>query len=89
MMINRRLFLGGSASVAALAVLAACAKNDSSGGSSDGGAAGYNPQDRSALKQGGELKFSITSTIANWNRSTVDGNSVNLDNIYALRRPVD
>ena len=29
MMINRRLFLGGSASVAALAVLAACAKNDS------------------------------------------------------------
>ena len=87
MMINRRLFLGGSASVAALAVLAACAKNDSSGGSSDGGAAGYNPQDRSALKQGGELKFSITSTIANWNRSTVDGNSVNLDNIYAFVAP--
>lgn len=56
MMINRRLFLGGSASVAALAVLAACAKNDSSGGSSDGGAAGYNPQDRSALKQGGRAE---------------------------------
>ncbi|WP_043562282.1 ABC transporter family substrate-binding protein [Actinomyces israelii] len=86
MMINRRLFLGGSASAAALAVLAACAKTDS-GESSGGGASGFNPQDRSALKQGGELRFSITSTIANWNRSTVDGNSVNLDNIYAFVMP--
>ena len=85
MMINRRLFLGGSASAVALAVVAACAKTDSGG--SEGEAAGFNPQERSALKQGGELRFSITAAIANWNRATVDGNSVDLDNIYAFIMP--
>lgn len=41
MMINRRLFLGGSASAVALAIAAACAKTDSGG--SEGEAAGFNP----------------------------------------------
>lgn len=71
MMMNRRLFLGGTASAAALALLASCAKNNESATTD-----AISSKDPSALKQGGELKMSLTSTIANWNYLNVDGNTV-------------
>lgn len=91
-MMNRRMFLGGSASVAALAVLAACAKNESATGGASGAAGGANAdavnrKDRSELKEGGELKFAMTATIANWNASHVDGNGVDLRNIMDFVSP--
>lgn len=75
MMINRRLFLGGTASLAALAALAAC-------GSSKPGsdspvaltASDINPQDRSALQKGGELRIPISAMIPNYNPLHLDGN---------------
>jgi len=75
MMINRRLFLGGTASLAALTALAAC-------GSSKPGsdspvaltASDINPQDRSALQKGGELRIPISSMIPNYNPLHLDGN---------------
>ena len=75
MMINRRLFLGGTASLAALAALAAC-------GSSKPGsdspvaltASDINPQDRSALQKGGELRIPISSMIPNYNPLHLDKN---------------
>lgn len=94
MMINRRLFLGGTASVATLAALAACAKNKESGSSGAGGSEGaqdfataINKQERSALKEGGELKLALTATIANWNAAHVDGNGVDLRNIMNFVSP--
>ena len=92
MMINRRLFLGGTASVAALTALAACAKSSDSGsgGSAEGtlgGASAMNVQERSALKEGGELKMGLTATIANWNSAHVDGNGVDLRNIMYFVSP--
>lgn len=91
-MMNRRMFLGGSASVAALAVLAACAKNESATGGASGATGGANAdavnrKDRSELKEGGELKFAMTATIANWNASHVDGNGVDLRNIMDFVSP--
>lgn len=75
MMINRRLFLGGTASLAALTALAAC-------GSSKPGsdspvaltASDINPQDRSALQKGGELRIPISAMIPNYNPLHLDGN---------------
>ncbi|QPL05734.1 MULTISPECIES: ABC transporter family substrate-binding protein [Actinomyces] len=92
MMINRRLFLGGSASVAAMAALAACAKSSDPGASgasdgSQGAAQAMNLQERSALQEGGELKLSLTATIANWNYSHVDGNGVDTRNIWNFVNP--
>lgn len=83
MMLNRRLFLGGSASVAVLAALAACAKNSDSGEDASGkgaktgeaAAKAMNLKDRSELKEGGELKFAMQSPVSNWNASTVEGNT--------------
>ena len=71
MMMNRRLFLGGTASAAALALLASCAKNNESATTD-----AISSKDPSALKQGGELKMSLGATIANWNYLNVDGNTV-------------
>lgn len=94
MMINRRLFLGGTASVAAMAALAACAKSSDSGSGSGSASEGaqeatkaMNIQERSALKEGGELKLSLTATIANWNQATVDGNGVDTRNIMDFVSP--
>lgn len=84
MMINRRMFLAGTASAAMLATLAACS------GSSDTGATAakaVNKVERGSLKQGGTLRFSMTSPVANWNNSTVDGNGVDLKNIYNFVSP--
>ncbi|MCR2052904.1 ABC transporter family substrate-binding protein [Actinomyces bowdenii] len=80
MKINRRMFLAGSASTAALLALAACSKTDGSSGS--GGAEGINAVEPDKIEQGGELKFAITAPIANWNANTVAGNGVDLRNIY-------
>ncbi|WP_235954091.1 ABC transporter family substrate-binding protein [Actinomyces faecalis] len=92
MMINRRLFLGGTASVAAMAALAACAKSSDSGsasasGGAQEGAKAVNTQERSALQEGGELKMALTATIANWNQATVDGNGVDSRNIMNFVSP--
>lgn len=84
MMLNRRLFLGGSASIAVMAALAACSKTSDSGdgsGATKTGDASVNAQDRGSLKQGGELKFSMSQTIPNWNKNTVEGNLVDAQNI--------
>ena len=69
MMINRRLFLGGTVSAAALAALAACAGSPSESGSGnvDLAVSDINPQDRSALQKGGELRIPILSMIPNYN----------------------
>lgn len=81
MMINRRLFLGGSASVAALAALAACG---GSGSSSSSGASAtptklaasdINKVDRDKLQKGGELTIPIGTWIPNYNRLHIDGNT--------------
>lgn len=87
--INRRLFLGGTASVAALAALAACAKNDTSGaaGGSEDGVQGMKITDRAELQQGGELKLSMSQTIANWNDAHVDGNGVSLKTVMTFINP--
>ncbi|MDO5064251.1 MAG: ABC transporter family substrate-binding protein [Actinomyces bowdenii] len=85
MKINRRMFLAGSASTAALLALAACSKTDGSSGS--GGAEGINAVEPDKIEQGGELKFAITAPIANWNASTVAGNGVDLRNIYNFVSP--
>ena len=78
MMINRRLFLGGSASVAALAALAACGSGSSS--SSDASAtpvklaaSAINKQDRSKLSQGGSLSIPMSSMVPNYNPLHIDG----------------
>lgn len=84
MMINRRMFLAGTASAAMLATLAACS------GSSDTGATAakaVNKVERGSLKQGGTLRFSMGTPVANWNNSTVDGNGVDLKNIYNFVSP--
>jgi len=78
------MFLAGTASAAMLATLAACS------GSSDTGATAakaVNKVERGSLKQGGTLRFSMTSPVANWNNSTVDGNGVDLKNIYNFVSP--
>lgn len=79
MMINRRLFLAGSASTAALVALAACSSSDSSsGGDSDlSGLPGsdINPQERDALEDGGELKLPVNEIIAQFNPMHIDGNT--------------
>ena len=64
MMLNRRFFLGGTASVAVMAALAACAKNSEGGSSGESDtASAMNPQERSALQEGGELKLGLTQSI--------------------------
>lgn len=84
MMINRRMFLAGSASAAALAVLAACSTDDSAGVSVT---EAMNVQDPTTLKEGGQLNMAITATIANWNASTVAGNGVDLRTIMNFVSP--
>mgnify|MGYP001685730112 FL=1 len=76
MMINRRLFLGGTVSTAALAALAACAGSPSESGSGNVAlaASDINPQDRSALQKGGELRIPISAMIPNYNPLHLDGN---------------
>ena len=79
MMINRRLFLGGAASTAALLALAACAKETSTAGDAvPTAAAAMQKVEHDQVKQGGELRFGMTSKITNWNASHVDGNGVDL-----------
>lgn len=85
MNINRRMFLAGSASTAALIALAACSKTEDSSGS--GGAEGVNAVEPDKIEQGGELKFPMAAPIANWNGSTVAGNGVDLRNIYNFVSP--
>lgn len=88
MMMNRRMFLGGTASVAVLAALAACAKNNEEGKAEGGAnASAVNAKDRSELEQGGTLNFALSQTIPNWNKSTVDGNLVALDVILDFVSP--
>lgn len=84
MMINRRMFLAGTASAAMLATLAACSGSSESGATA---AKAVNKVERGSLKQGGTLRFSMTSPVANWNNSTVDGNGVDLRNIYNFVSP--
>lgn len=80
MMINRRLFLGGTASAAVLAALAACGGDSSSSSSSASAtpvslaASDINPQERSALTQGGELRIPMDAMIPNFNPLHLDGN---------------
>lgn len=75
MMINRRLFLGGTASLAALTALAACGSSKPGSDSSSAlTASDINPQDRSALQKGGELRIPISSMIPNYNPLHLDGN---------------
>jgi len=80
MQINRRLFLSGTASAAALAALAACGGGSSSSSASASAgavelaAADINPQDRSALQQGGEFRIPIDAMIPNYNPLHIDGN---------------
>ncbi|WP_315502998.1 ABC transporter family substrate-binding protein [Actinomyces radicidentis] len=78
MMITRRLFLGGSASVAALAALAACGSGSSSGSDASAtpvklAASAINKQDRSKLTQGGELRIPLSSMVPNYNPLHIDG----------------
>ncbi|WP_196716815.1 ABC transporter family substrate-binding protein [Actinomyces trachealis] len=90
MMINRRMFLGGAASAAVLAALAACAKTDAGKGSGAKGganASSVNAKDRSELQEGGTLNFPLFATIANWNQAQVDGNGVDLRSIYDFISP--
>lgn len=77
MMINRRLFLAGSASTAALLTLAACSGSGSDSASSEPvelAASQINRQERSALKKGGTLRISAQQWIPNWNPMHLDGN---------------
>lgn len=77
MKINRRLFLTGSASTAALLALAACSGSGSSSSSSEPvelAASDINAQERSALKQGGTLRISAQQWIPNFNPMHLDGN---------------
>lgn len=82
MMINRRLFLGGSASVAALVALAACGSGSSSSSSGASAtpvglaASDVNMQDRASLQQGGTLVQPIDAMIPNYNPLHIDGNTV-------------
>lgn len=88
MMINRRLFLAGSTSAAALAALAACAKTEDGTSSGTGSAAdAINAQERSALQQGGELRFAMSAAIANWNALHIDGNGVDIRNVMNFVAP--
>ena len=88
MMLNRRFFLGGTASVAVMAALAACAKNSEGGSSGESDtASAMNPQERSALQEGGELKLGLTQSIANWNTSTVAGNTVDTQDLMRYVNP--
>lgn len=82
MMMNRRLFLAGSASAAALTALAACAKNEESGGQDDSTAnRAMNIQDPASLEDGGDLKIAIQGPIDNWNLATAVGNTGDLRSI--------
>jgi len=79
MMINRRLFLGGAASTAALLALAACAKETSTAGDAVPTAPPALQQEgHDQGKTGGGLACGMTSKITNWNASHVDGNGVDL-----------
>ena len=84
MMINRRMFLAGTASAAMLATLAACSGSSESGATA---AKAINKVERGSLKQGGTLRFGMGTPVANWNNSTVDGNGVDLKNIYNFVAP--
>ncbi|SPT53217.1 Uncharacterised protein [Actinomyces bovis] len=73
MMMNRRMFLGGTASVAVLTALAACAKTSDGKGSSGGGgsASALNTKNRSELQEGAPSSSRFpppfpTGTIAMW-----------------------
>ncbi|WP_291455932.1 ABC transporter family substrate-binding protein [Actinomyces sp. oral taxon 448] len=82
MMMNRRLFLAGSASAAALTALAACAKNEESGGQDDSTAnRAMNIQDPASLEDGGDLKIAIQGPIDNWNLVTAVGSTGDLRSI--------
>ena len=82
MMMNRRLFLAGSTSAAALTALAACAKNEESGGQDDSTAnRAMNIQDPASLEDGGDLKIAIQGPIDNWNLATAVGNTGDLRSI--------
>ena len=56
MMINRRMFLAGTASAAMLATLAACSGSSESGATA---AKAVNKVERGSLKKGGTLRFSM------------------------------
>ena len=83
MMINRRMFLAGSASTAVLAALAACASSSNSDGGSENLKQAVNVVARDKVKDGGELKFALSDPIANWNNSTVEGNTAAMSQIFA------
>ena len=87
MMINRRMFLAGSASTAVLAALAACASSSNSDGGSENLKQAVNVVARDKVKDGGELKFAISDPIANWNNSTVEGNTAAMSQIFAFISP--
>ena len=87
MMINRRMFLAGSASTAVLAALAACASSSNSDGGSENLKQAVNVVARDKVKDGGELKFALSDPIANWNNSTVEGNTAAMSQIFAFISP--
>ena len=87
MMINRRMFLAGSASTAVLAALAACASSSNSDGGSENLKQAVNVVARDKVKDGGELKFAISDPIANWNNATVEGNTGSMRQILDFISP--
>ena len=87
MMINRRMFLAGSASTAVLAALAACASSSNSDGGSENLKQAVNVVARDKVKDGGELKFALSDPIANWNNATVEGNTAAMSQILGFISP--
>ncbi|WP_067781854.1 ABC transporter family substrate-binding protein [Actinomyces vulturis] len=95
MMISRRSFIAGSASVAVLAALAACDKKESasSGGSvssSDLAASDINPMERDKVQDGGTFVMPIEDWITNFNPNTPEGsNGDNQSRLGMWTRPTN
>lgn len=89
--------IAAAVGIAALA-LAGCSSGSSGGNNGQSGAsasasvaapplADINAQPRSNLKDGGTLRDTISAMPTNWNWLTVDGNTVDLNNIYLFTAP--
>lgn len=77
--------------MAAGLVLAACSGSDNGGVQPGSGEIGstndINPQDPSALREGGNFRASIGSLPANWNALSVDGNEVDIASVLRPMMP--